>query len=80
MGRRGFGYTPSVPQPRNEHDDSFVNAFGTEITRDGDDWCVTAMIEGERRVVSRHALREQAEAASAYVNASANRDERDAQP
>jgi hypothetical protein len=68
-------------QPRNDDlEPASVNAFGTEIERDERGWCVTKMVDGARRVVSRHSRRDQAEAASNYLNASANRSDRDAQP
>ena len=49
-----------------------VNARGTTIEVDGQQWCVVAVVDGRRRVISRHRSRDAAEAASRSVNASAN--------
>ena len=52
---------------------SFAKVFNTFVERDGDGWCVSARVDGQRKVVSRHATLEQANRADYNLNESANR-------
>jgi hypothetical protein len=55
----------------------YVNAFQTRVEHDERGWCLRSLIEGEWRVISRHASEELAIAASREVSRSANlRDDR----
>lgn len=50
-----------------------VNAFGLQVRQDAEGWAVMELVDGEWRVVSRHASEELARAASRSINESANR-------
>ena len=63
----------SNQEPTNAEPEFEVKALGTDIHRDGADWCLTELIDGRPHVVSRHATEEQARQASRQLNSSANR-------
>ena len=58
--------------------ETFAKPFNTRVEPDGDNWSVTAFIDGHDKVVSRHPTLEQARQAERQLNESANRGPDDA--
>jgi|SRR4051794_4166216 len=52
---------------------TFTNVFNTRVEPDGGGWKVTALVDGQESVVSRHATLEQARQAEFQLNESGNR-------
>ena len=52
---------------------TFVNVFNTRVEPDGGGWKVTAFVDGQDKVISRHATLEQARQAEYQLNESGNR-------
>lgn len=61
------------PSPSSRGPEPVVNAMGADVVHDGSDWCVTVVVDGQRRVVSRHATEALAHGAVRHLNWSANR-------
>ena len=60
---------PGVPTP----DAAFPKVFNTFVERDGNEWAVCGHIDGQRKVISRHATAELAARAEQQLNESAQR-------
>jgi L-ascorbate metabolism protein UlaG (beta-lactamase superfamily) len=69
---RGDTYRFDLPGDRTP-DRRFAKAFNTFVEHDGDEWAVCALIDGKRRVISRHANAALAAEAERELNESANR-------
>jgi hypothetical protein len=52
---------------------TFTNVFNTRVQPDGGGWKVTAFVDGQDKVMSRHATLEQARQAEYQLNESGNR-------
>jgi L-ascorbate metabolism protein UlaG (beta-lactamase superfamily) len=70
---RGSTYRFDVRQADAGSDDAFARAFNTFIEHDDRGWAVCAHVDGQRRVISRHATAELAQRAERELNESANR-------
>lgn len=73
--RPGVSMPPSGRSP-------VVDVHNSRVDQDGHEWVLPTLADGEWRVLSRHATREQAEAAQRAINASSPTadDGDDAQP
>jgi hypothetical protein len=54
-------------------DPAFPKVFNTFVEHDGNEWAVCARIDGQRKVISRHATAELAAQAERELNESAHR-------
>jgi L-ascorbate metabolism protein UlaG (beta-lactamase superfamily) len=69
---RGATYRFDIPSDAGE-ERTFAKMFNTYIEHDGRQWAVCAHIDGQRRVMSRHATAQLARRAERELNESANR-------
>jgi L-ascorbate metabolism protein UlaG (beta-lactamase superfamily) len=70
---RGGTYHVDIPEVAAVHRQTYAMAFDTFVERDGLDWAVCGRIDGQRKVISRHATAELAARAQREMNESANR-------
>ena len=61
---------PSGSSRGHEDEDRVVNIFGAWIEREGSDWIVCVLADGNRKVVGRHATEQLARAALSRLNES----------
>lgn len=71
LPRSGSGWVMTRDRVGSERG-GLVNAFETRVEEDEQGWCVRSLIDGQWRVISRHATEELATAASRVLSHSAN--------